>query len=395
MTGRERLTNAHASLPHRHPPRADSLDRVTDLLDLRDERPRPPRRRAARSGRAKLLAVLFLVALLVALVAGAVFAAGKVLDQFDSTPDYEGQGSGEAVIQVEPGDTAGDVADKLVAKDVVASRAAFYEEAVSDPRSTGLQPGYYRVRLKMSAAAALDLLLDPAARLVGRVTVPEGRNVEQTLEILAKNTDIPLEEYQAAAQDPAALGLPEYAQGQLEGFLFPATYEIEPGATATSVLTQMVDRFTQAAERVGLEEGARRLGRTPYEIVIVASLIEREVKFDDEYGKVARVVYNRLEQGIPLGIDAAIAFGVGKNAGEPLTKSDLAKDTPYENRRRTGLPPTPIASPGEATLEGALNPEPGDFLYYVLATKEGRTFFTDDYNEFLRQKKKSQDEGVF
>ena len=129
--------------------------------------------------------------------------------------------------------------------------------------------------------------------------------------------------------------------------------------------------------------------------MIVASLIEREVKFDDEYGQVARVVYTRLDQGIPLGIDAAIAFGVGKNAGEPLTKSDLAKDTPYENRRKTGLPPTPIASPGEATLQGALNPVEGDILYYVLATKEGRSFFTNDYNEFLRQRDKSRAEGVF
>ena len=367
---------------------------MTDLLDLRNERPRP--RRRGRSGRAKVLAVLVLLLLAVALVAGAVFAGGKILDRLGSSaPDYDGQGTGEAVVQVMPGDTAGDVADTLVEQGVVASRAAFFEEAASDPRSTSLQPGFYRLRLKMSAAAALDLLLDPSARLVGRVTVPEGRTVAQTLKTLAAGTDIPLEEYEAAAADPAALGLPEYAKGQLEGFLFPATYDVEPGSTARQVLTQMVDRFEQAAETVGLEEGAERLGLSPYEVVIVASLIEREVKFDDEYGQVARVVYNRLEQGIPLGIDAAIAFGVGKTAGEELTKSDLAKDTPYENRRKTGLPPTPIASPGEATLKGALNPVDGDILYYVLATKEGRTFFTNDYNAFLRQRDKSRAEGVF
>ena len=130
-------------------------------------------------------------------------------------------------------------------------------------------------------------------------------------------------------------------------------------------------------------------------MVVVASLIEREVRFDDEYGKVAAVVYNRLDQRIALGIDAAIAFGVGKAPGEALTRSDLAKDTPYENRRRLGLPPTPIASPGEATLEGALQPEDSDVLYYVLATEEGRTFFTGDYQAFLRQKEKSIAEGVF
>jgi UPF0755 protein len=368
---------------------------VTDLLELRDERPRPHRRK--RSGGKKVAAVLFLLLLIVALVAGVVLAGGKVLDRLagPDAADFEGEGSGEAVVQIEPGDTAGDVADTLLEKGVVASRAAFFNVAAADPRATSLQPGFYSLRLKMSAAAAFELLLDPAARLVGRVTVPEGRNVEQTLQILAENSDIPLADYQAAAQDPAALGLPDYAQGQLEGFLFPATYEIEPGATAPGVLTMMVDRFKQAAETVGLEEGAERLGLTPYDVVIVASLIEREVKFDDEYGKVARVVYNRLDQGIPLGIDAAIAFGVGKNAGEPLTRSDLAKDTPYENRRQTGLPPTPIASPGEATLQGALEPVDSDILYYVLATEEGRSFFTNDYNEFLRQRDKSRAEGIF
>jgi UPF0755 protein len=368
---------------------------VTDLLDLRDERPRPGRSRRSRRG--KVLAVLFLLLLLTALVVGAVLVGGKALDRLrgSDAADFEGEGSGEVVVQIQPGHTAGDVADTLLAKGVVASRQAFFEVAAADPRATALQPGFYQLRLRMSAAAAFELLLDPAARLVGRDTVPEGRNVEQTLEILAKGTEIPLEQYKAAAADPSALGLPAYAKNRLEGFLFPATYDIEPGTTAVQVLIQMVDRFKQAAETVGLEDGAARLGLDPYEVVIVASLIEREVKFDDEYGKVARVVYNRLEQGIPLGIDAAIAFGVGKNAGEPLTRSDLAKDTPYENRRKTGLPPTPIASPGEATLAGAMNPVDSDILYYVLATPEGRSFFTNDYNAFLRQRDKSRAEGIF
>ena len=369
---------------------------MTDLLDdSLEERPQP--RRPRSTPRARILAVLVLLAVVLALVAGAVYAGSRVLDRFSGSTaqDYEGEGTGEVVVQVNPGDTAGDVADTLVAEDVVASRAAFFEVAAADPRSTGLQPGFYRLREQMSSVAALELLLDPSARVVGRVTVPEGRTVAQTLQLLSEGTDIPLPEYEAAAADPASLGLPEYAQGTLEGFLFPATYEVEPGTTAPQVLTMMVDRFEQAADTVGLVEGAERLGLTPYEVVIVASLIEREVKFDDEYGQVSRVVYNRLEQGIPLGIDAAVAFGVGKVAGEELTASDLAQDTPYENRRKTGLPPTPIASPGEATLQGALTPVDGDILYYVLATAEGRSFFTNDYQAFLDQRDKSRAEGIF
>jgi UPF0755 protein len=368
---------------------------VTDLLDL-DPEPPPARRRRRRrrQGVARAVAVLVVLGLTAALVVGGVYAVRTVFGS-PSAEDYPGPGGGEAVVQISPGDTAGDVADTLAGKDVVASRQSFFEVAAADPRSTSLQPGYYRVRTKMRAADALDLLLDPASRIRGRVTVPEGLTVAQTLETLAAGTDIPIEQYRAAAQNAGALGLPDYARGQLEGFLFPATYDVEPGTSAPQVLTQMIDRFEQAAEEVGLVQGAQALGYSPYEIVVVASLIEREVRKDDEYGKVARVVYNRLEQRIPLGIDASVLYGVGKTAGGEVTAADLAKDTPYENRRRTGLPPTPIASPGEATLRGALDPVDGDILYYVLASKDGTTFFTDDYQQFLDQRDKSRAEGVF
>ena len=364
---------------------------MTDLLDLREGAPRP-RRRRRRGGR--VLAVLFVLLLIVGLVVGGTLAARKLFGGA-SVADYSGTGTDPATVQVMPGDTAGDVADTLAEADVVASRQSFFVVAAADPRATTLQPGFYELRLQMSAAEAFELLLDPGSRVVGRVTIAEGLTVPQTLEVLAKGAELPLTQLQAAAKDTASLGLPAYAEGKLEGFLFPATYDVEPGATAAQVLTQMIDRFEQAATTVDLEARAKALGRTPYEVVIVASLIEREVRFDDEYGKVARVVYNRLDQGIPLGIDAAIAFGVGMEAGEELRASDLARDTPYENRRKRGLPPTPIASPGEATLKGALNPENSNILYYVLATAEGRSFFTDDYNAFLRQRDTSRAEGVF
>ena len=366
---------------------------MTDLLDL-DEDPTPARRpRRRRRTLARVLAVLVVLGLIAALALGGLYGYRLLTDP--GAEDFAGPGTGEVVVQVEPGDTAGDVADTLVDAGVVASRQAFFDVAAADDRSTGLQPGFYRLREGMSASGAFELLLDPASRVVGRVTVPEGLTVEQTLETLAAGTDIPLADYQAAAQDPAALGLPDYAQGQLEGFLFPATYDVQPGATATDVLTLMVERFEQAAETVDLVAGAERLGLTPYQVVIVASLIEREVKHDDEYPKVARVVYNRLDQDIPLGIDASILYGVGKTGGGEVTASDLAQDTPYENRRQTGLPPTPIASPGEATLRGALNPVDSDILYYVLATEDGRSFFTSDYQEFLDQRDKSRAEGLF
>jgi UPF0755 protein len=369
---------------------------VTDVLDLADGRPSGPRRGRPRrrGGTAKAIAVLFVLLLVGGLAAGAWYGGQRVLAAFASAPDYAGPGSGEVVIQIEPGQTAAAVATTLRENDVIASRSAFLEVANPDPRAGSLQPGFYRMLRQMRAADAFELLLDPSSRVLGRVTIPEGYSVEQTLEALGKGTEIPLEEYRAAIQDTAAIGLPDYARGNPEGFLFPATYDVEPNMTATDVLRMMTSRFQQAVDALGVEQRAAELGITPYQAVIIGSLIERESRLDDELPKVSRVVYNRLEDGIPLGIDAAVLYGLGRTSGG-LTASDLAKDTPYENRRRTGLPPTPIASPGEAALAAALQPADGPWLYYVLADRDGRHLFTDDYDEFLQQKAKSQREGIF
>lgn len=365
---------------------------MTDLLQMHDGPP-SPRSRGRKRGPGRLIAVLVVLLLTAGLVGGAVYAVDRVFGG-PSFEDFSGQGTGEVVVQIAPGSTAGDIGGVLAEAGVIASRGAFFEVARTDPRATQLAPGSYRLRERMSAAAAFELLLDPSARLVGRVTVPEGLRVEQTLQVLADGTEIPLEDLQAAAEDTDALGLPEYAEGRLEGFLFPATYELEPGTTAVQALSQMVDRFEQAAETVGLEEGARALGRTPYEIVIVASLIEREVKFDDEYPRVAQVVYNRLEQGERIDIDAAVLYGLGRTSGG-LTRSDLDSDSPYNLRKFKGLPPTPISSPGEATLAGALDPSGGDELFYVLGTKEGRSVFTTNLRDHNRAVEKAKAEGIF
>ncbi len=365
---------------------------VTDLLELREEPPPGSGQHRARRGVGRAIAVLLLLALVVGLVLGGRALISRVSG--GGSDDYTGPGTGEVTVQIEPGDTAAQIGAQLVDKGVVRTRSAFFSVARDDPRAKELQPGFYRLKKQMPAAAAFDLLLDPSARLVGRVVVPEGLTVAQTLETLAKGSDIPLADYQSAAKATGELGLPDYAKGRLEGFLFPATYEIDPGMSAKDVLSELVARFNQAAESVDLVAGAEKLGRTPYEVVTVASLIEREVRRDADYPKVASVVYNRLEKGEPLGIDASTLFGVGKTAGGQLTKSDLAKDTPYETRRRAGLPPTPIASPGEATLKGALNPAPGDLRWYVLADADGTTAFFDDYDAFLAQKRKSQAAGL-
>ncbi|GAC1445038.1 MAG: endolytic transglycosylase MltG [Mycobacteriales bacterium] len=364
---------------------------MTDLLDLTPP-PRSSRRQKRRLPR--LVAVLVVLVALALLGVTAAYGVSKIRSHFGSAPDYAGSGSGQVVIQVNDGESAFGLAPRLVQLDVVKSAAAFRKAAAADTKATDLQPGYYQLRLRMSATAALTLLLDPASRVRGRVTIPEGSTQNQTLALIAKNTQISLADLKAAAANPAALGVPAFAQGHLEGFLFPASYDVEPGTTAAQLLTQMVQRFQQAADSAGLAQRSQALGISPYQVVTVASLIERETRVPSEYPKVARVVYNRLHKNMTLGIDAAILYGLGRTSGV-LHQSELAKDTPYNTRLHTGLPPTPIASPGDKALQAALQPAAGDWLYYVLESKDGTQLFTSSYQEFMRQVAKSKAEGIF
>jgi UPF0755 protein len=364
---------------------------VTELLD---ETPPPPTRHRERRRTPKLVGLLVVVGLVAVLGLTAAYGVGKIRSHFASAPDYSGSGTGRAVVQVKDGETPYGLASTLVRLGVVKSAAAFRKAAAGESKAASLQPGFYQLHLHMSAASALGLLLDPTARLRGHVTIPEGSTENQTLELIAKNTEVPLADLKQAAGNPAALGLPPYAQGHLEGFLFPATYDVEPGTGAVDVLRLMVQRFQESADTAGLTQRSAALGLTPYQVVTVASLIERESRVQEEYPKVARVVYNRLKTKMTLGIDASILYGLGRTSGV-LHASELAKDTPYNTRLHAGLPPTPIASPGDAALEAALQPAVGDWLYYVLANKDGHQLFTASYQEFLHQVAKSHAEGIF
>ncbi|MGR6963754.1 endolytic transglycosylase MltG [Geodermatophilus sp. URMC 61] len=336
---------------------------------------RPRRRRSP-------LGVVLSLLVLAGLVAG-IFYGGRALIGLvnPASEDFPGEGTGSVEVRVSSGDTLSDIARTLEAEGVIASPGPFVDAAETEPAATGIQPGVYALRSQMSGAAALDLLLDPASRMISRVTIPEGFTMRAVLDRLAETTGRPVAEFEAAVVDPAALGLPAYAGGQLEGYLFPATYEFEPDDTPVDMLRQMVGQFTATAERLQLEQRAAAVGRTPAEIVTVASMVQSETRLDEERADVAQVVYNRLGQGIPLGIDAALAYGLGKN-GNDLTITDLQTDSPYNTRTRAGLPPTPISSPGEASLEAALAPSAGDLLYYVLENADGGHFFTADYAEF-------------
>jgi uncharacterized YceG family protein len=159
------------------------------------------------------------------------------------------------------------------------------------------------------------------------------------------------------------------------------------------VLRDMVSRFTDMADGMQLEQQATAAGRTARDVVIVASMVQSETRLDEERANVAQVVYNRLAQGIPLGIDATLAYGLGKN-GNDLTVDDLQGDSPYNTRKLAGLPPSPISAPGEASLRAALAPTTGDLLYYVLESEDGRHFFTGDYDAFTAARQRCAAAGL-
>ena len=377
-----------------HGPLHDALHEDHDLEGTEEELALHASDRRAGRRRRRPLAVALLLLLLVGVVAGVLAGGQKLLGVLNpAAEDFGGAGTGAVEIRVEEGDTLSDIGATLVDAGVIASVEPFVEAAEGNEAATGIQPGVYTLREEMSGQAALDLLLDPAARMVSKVTVPEGLTVDETLQSLAEQTGTPIEQFEAAAADPAALGLPEYSGGTLEGFLFPATYDFEPGTTPADMLGAMVDQYNHVTAEMRLEQRAAAAGRTPAEIVVVASMIEAETLVDQERPDVAQVIYNRLAEGIPLGIDATLAYGLDKN-GNDLTVTDLETDSRYNTRTRTGLPPTPISAPGQASLEAALEPTTGTLLYYVLESEDGSHFFTDDYAEFQEARQRCAAAGL-
>lgn len=349
------------------------------------------RRKKARKGRrlAPILAILFLITV----VGGGGYAGYSTLRGFLKPPDYSGEGSGDVTVEIRDGDSVSLMAQRLKQADVTKSVEAFTKVAQDDPAATSIQPGFYMLRRQMSAKAALALLLSPASR-GGRITIPEGKRVNDVLVLLSKRTHIPLRDLQRAARNTKALGLPAYANGQLEGFLYPFTYDPSPKATATQVLKSMVERFKKVAADIDLQARARKRHMSPHDVVTTASLIQAESGTPDDMPKVSRVIANRLHSPQlwmhRLQLDSTVMYGLGKY-GIVASAADLQSPSPYNTYNHSGLPPTAITNPGELALRAALNPTAGPWVYFV-TTDPARhiTKFTADHNEFLRFRQELQ-----
>ena len=323
------------------------------FLDERHETPAGGRRaeRSRRRGPGCLIALVIVALLFGGLYYGVTKGIDTVKDQFSSTPDYPGPGTGSVTYEIVQGANATTIARDLKELDVVKSVDAFVEAANENPASNTLQPGFYKLKKQMKASDALDVLVEPDNSITTTVTIPEGLRGVDIVKVLAKSTDFPAKQFEQALADPVALGLPEYANGNPEGYLFPATYEFRPGQKPADMLRAMVERWNQAAQDADLEAAAEALGYTPHEMMTIASLIEAEGR--GEYrAKIARVIYNRVENpdnGVTNGllqIDATVNYALGRELVAIPTTEDLEVDSPYNTYLYPGLPPGPDRGTG-------------------------------------------------
>lgn len=370
-----------------------------------DPTPVDPYDRGGRRKRGRGLPGCLAVVVALALLAGGGYlaitkAADFLSDHLGSAAeDYPGPGKGKVTFEVQEGDSAADIGRRLKEKGVVASVQAFIDAANADDRSRGIQVGYYPLQKQMPAADALEVLVDSDNLMIDTVTVPEGLRVVDIVDLLGKQTEFSAEAYQKVLRRPAQLGLPDFAGGNPEGYLFPSTYNIGPKDTPATILTMMVDKWREVAEETDLEGRAAELGYEPGEIMVVASLVEAEGRGED-MPKIARVLYNRLENpdnGVTYGllqVDASVNYALDRKGTTALTQAEIdsVASSPFNTYTQAGLPPTPIEAPGRDAISAALNPADGDWLFYVTVNlKTGETKFTDSYEEFLRFKAEYQE----
>ena len=335
-------------------------------------------RHRVRHRNARALFVVFLALAVIAAGGYLVFSRGtEYLSGKLKTDDYEGRGQGRVTVTIPEGATISDMADRLTSAGVVKSAEAFRKAARQNPDATSIRPGVYQVKQHMSGAAALAALLDPASKVVNRLTIPEGWTARQVFAAWAKRTKLDSDDFASAARNREAVGLPSYAKG-IEGYLYPATYDVPVEPTATGIVKMMVARYMQEAKKVGVTDVAARLGlRDPGALVTMASIVQKEVNRDEDMPKVARVVLNRLDAGQKLQFVSTLKYLYPGDTAVLLRPGQIHNPSRYNTYVHKGLPPGPISNPGAAALEAAANPAAGGWMYFITVDPEsGETRFT-------------------
>ena len=325
----------------------------------------------------KPLGVTLLVVLLAVMVIAAVGGLWVV-------HQVRGSSGGSAVsVVIPPGSSTTAIAHVLQQDGVIGSASAF-RYYVKFKGAGGFQAGEYSLNKHEGFDAVIALLRRGPKLTFERLTIPEGLTLHQIADRVGKLPGRSTQKFLSLATSGEIRSKYQPAGStNLEGLLYPDTYQFEPKDDERAILTRMVQGFDAVAGELGLDSTPTSVGLTPYEVVVLASMIEREAKVPDDRGMIARVIYNRLKSGTPLGIDATLRYAIGRPTA-PLRVSDLASKTPFNTRLNKGLPPTPIASPGRTSLEAAIKPTPGPWLFYVLADEAGHHAFATTGAEFER-----------
>jgi UPF0755 protein len=386
---------------------------------------RAERIRARRNRRRRRIVGAFAIGVLIVIVVGAVFLGARLWHNvFGTTNDYAGGGVSDVVIEVRSGDTTTAIGQTLLDHKVVATVKAFIDAAQGNETIASIQPGFYKVRTEISASNAVARLVDPQNR-VGKLVVPEGRQLDDLSDVktnavtegifslISRATCVDLDgerhcvsagELRKVAGDaaPSALSVPKWATDavnglgtdhrRLEGLIAPGTWNIDPSATPQQILSTLIGDSALQYAQSGLLDTAQSLGMSPYQILTVASLVQREAKPQD-FAKVAQVIYNRLHESRALEFDSTVNYPLDR-IEVATTDADRALPTPWNTYVSQGLPATPICSPGQPALVAAEHPAPGDWLYFVTIDLQGTTLFTRDYQQHLANIELAKRNGV-
>ena len=344
---------------------------------------RPPPRRPTRAPRTRHWGRRIIALLALAAIGVALYAINATFQPF------HGDGSGSVEVRIPDGADAGDIGDILAAKGVIDSSRFFVLNATVTGRRGGLRPGKYTLRQGMTNGQAIDALTKgPKVKVVKTtdITIPEGPSIKEEAPKIDKTSLTG--SYAKATRTPQVLrairklGAPKGGK-TAEGFMFPATYTVVEGGPVKNLVAKQLAAYRDNFAKVDMRS-AKRKNLTRYDVLIIASLIEREAQLDRERKLISSVIYNRLKAGTPLGIDATLRYELNM-WDRPLRVSELERDTPYNTRTRRDLPPTPIGNPGLKSLQAAANPARTDYFFFVRKPgKSGEHAFSETDAEFQR-----------
>lgn len=351
----------------------------------RDRRGKKPKKNKRRSGTACLLVAVVLVGVV---GGGGYLAYDYWQSHFAAAPDYDGEGTGEVKVEIPKGAGLGQMGEVLQKAGVVKSVGAFTEAAGKNPKGGAIQPGTYTLHKEMSGKAAVEMMTNTANFL----TIAEGRRAVQIYGAIDQKLGLAAGTTEGIAKNQVKdLGLPEWANSDpkikdpLEGFLFPSQYSAGKGTKPETILKQMVARAKENYAKQDLEGKARELGlKSPLQLITVASLVNAEGMTHDDFRKMSRVIYNRLkptntETNGKLEFDSTYNYVKNQSKLDLSPKQIRALDNPYNTYFYKGLPPGPIGNPGEQALKAAMDPEPGDWYYFVSINE--KTTFTKNLQE--------------